>query len=368
MKNKKLLIFSYDYIPSNGGIARLCSEITNGAAEKYEEVVVLTKKKNGPQSIKQHSNVSVVYAPNKRILSELWALFFLLRLKNRKRYQILCGIWHPEALLVWLAGFRNINVLTHGAELLSGNSKFRKNFWLSIYAKWILNKTNIIANSDYTGGLSKSLASKARVKVLPLAVNHLFFKPLKRNLNNKVVFGTVSRVMQFKGHDFILKVINELPKEYKNSIEWHIAGTGPYLNQLKKDVVVLELEKNVKFHGFVPNEKLPDFYNSLDVFLLCTRQTLRSNNVEGFGLVFLEAQACGIPVIGTNTGGISSAIKQNEGGWLIEQDDKKVLTNLIKKIIDNLSLFQEQGLRARKRVEISCTWNLYCEQLFKTLQ
>jgi len=367
MKNK-LIIFSYDFPPSNGGIARLCNEIANGMATKYSEITVVTRKKEGPQIAYNKNLYTLVELPTKRFLCEWKAYSYLKNIKDKQNYHLLCGVWHPEATISWLAEFKNINVLSHGAELLHGENKFRKYFWLPIYAHWILNKVTIIANSEYTAKLSSKIAPKAKVKALPLAVNHEYFKPTLNKKNKKIIIGTVSRVLQFKGHDFILQVINKLPIAYKNKIEWQIAGTGPYLNTLKKDVAALQLEKLVKFKGFVPDDELSTFYANLDLFMLATRESSLSTQVEGFGLVFLEAQACGVPVIGANTGGIPSAVKHLNGGWLIEQDNEQELTVLLKNIIDNPIILKEEGIKARLRVEEEFTWELYCQQLFKILK
>jgi phosphatidyl-myo-inositol dimannoside synthase len=216
--------------------------------------------------------------------------------------------------------------------------------------------------------LVKKIIPKSIILTVPLAVNQNFFKPLKKKKSEKLVFGTVSRILKFKGHDFILKTLKGLSKEQISKLEWHIAGTGPYLETLKKDVNELGLDKVVFFHGFLPDNHLVTFYNSLDCFILCTRQTIKSNHVEGFGLVFLEAQSCGVPVIGTNSGGIPSAVKHLNGGWLIEQDNLQELTELIKNINDNSIILKLEGIKARQRVEEECTWDLYCQQLFNILK
>jgi len=364
----KLIIFSYDFPPSNGGIARLCNEIANGMVANYSEIIIVTRKKEGPQQTYHNNAYTIIELPTQRLKCEWQAYTFLKCIANKQDYHLLCGVWHPEATISRLAGFKNINVLTHGAELLHGGQIFRKYFWLPMYAKWILNKTNIIANSAYTAKLSQKIAPKARITGLPLAVNHIFFKPKKDKKNKKIVIGTVSRVLQFKGHDFVLNVLNKLPIAYKNKLEWQIAGTGPYLKTLKNNVQRFGLQELVKFKGFLPDEILSDFYAGLDVFILATRENPKSSNIEGFGLVFLEAQACGVPVIGTNIGGIPSAIAHENGGWLIAQDNEQELTALLKNLIDNPKILQEQGLKARLRVEEECTWDLYCEQLFKILK
>lgn len=324
--DKKLIIFSYDFPPSNGGIARLCQEIAVGQQENFQEVIVLTRQKIGESKPYNSDKVKIIELPSKRGLCELKAFQFLKNIKNKKDCKVLCGLWHPEATISILSGFKNVFVLGHGTEFLSGTSKFRKFFWLPYYAKWVLEKVKLnIANSDYTKKLIEKVNPKANVIALPLAVNEFFFNPKesesKDNGDDVLRIVSVSRILQFKGYDFIAKTIASLPEEQKKSIQWNIGGTGPYLQSLKELVKELGIEKNVIFHGFIPDEELPNFYNSNDIFVLCTREEENSTAVEGFGLVFLEAQACGVPVIGTNSGGIPSAIKHENGGWLIKQDD-----------------------------------------------
>jgi phosphatidyl-myo-inositol dimannoside synthase len=365
----KLIIFSYDYPPSSGGIARLMNEISIGAVGKFKEVIVLTKGKAGLQKYyNSNSVVKIIYLSEYRFLTEISAIRYLSKIEHKEQYYLICGLWHPEVILAKLAGFKKINVLTHGTELLSGGSKFRENIWLSIYAKYSLNKVNIIANSMFTADLSRRVSPKSIVSALPLAVNHRYFKPNLNKSNAKIIIGTVSRILQFKGHDFILETIKALPLEYKEKIEWHVAGTGPYLQVLKQDVVKYKLDSIVKLKGFIPDDKLAMFYSSLDLFILMTRESKTSANVEGFGLVFLEAQSSGVPVIGTNTGGIPSAIEHKNGGWLIGQDDKKELLILLKKIINNKIILESQGVKARNRVLRKCTWDEYNEKLFKLLR
>lgn len=366
----KLILFSYDFPPSNGGIARLCQEIAVGQQAYFEEVIVLTREKVGESNPYNFNKVQIIELPKKRIHCEKAAFSYLRKIKNKENYIILCGVWHPEAALSILAGFKNIFVLGHGTEFLSGNSKFRKYFWLSIYAKWILRKVKVtIANSNYTKKLIERIDSSARVVALPLGVNEAFFTTNGRVKKNEEVLKivSVSRILQFKGYDFIAKTIANLPDNYKNKIHWNIGGTGPYLEELIKLVHQLEITKNVTFHGFVPDEILPSFYNSNNIFVLCTREELTSTSVEGFGLVFLEAQSCGVPVIGVRSGGIPDAIEEGNGGWLIEQDNEQMLAKLFTQLIENQKLVEEEGIKARTRVIHKANWKVYNEKLFKIL-
>ena len=89
--------------------------------------------------------------------------------------------------------------------------------------------------------------------------------------------------------------------------------------------------------------------------------------MEGFGLAFLEAQACGTPVVGTRTGGIPDAVKDGEGGWLIEADDCAALGAILRNLIRSPESFASAGRLARRRVEHECTWNRYFENLSSAL-
>jgi phosphatidylinositol alpha-1,6-mannosyltransferase len=370
-KKKNLIIFSYDFPPMNGGIARLCLEIAAGIKPYYKSVIVLTRKKQGlniPYNLKE---VEVVNLPQRRLLTELYALLYLFRLKKKNNYDIICGNWHPEASLSIISGFKSTFVLGHGAEFRSGISKFRKTIWLPYYAKFVLNNVKlIIANSNYTKKLVHSVTKSANCVVLPLGVNQNFFKPIlnEETQNNILKICTVSRIEKFKGHDFIANVLAKMPKVYLNRIEWNIAGTGDYLEELIKIIHQLGIQDMVKFYGFVKDIDLPAFYNDNDIFVLCTRENQNDNNVEGFGLVFLEAQSSGIPVIGTNSGGIPDAIKEKNGGWLIEEDNEAELYDLLVGFLKDKSIVNSEGLKARKRVENRCTWEIYFRNLSRVME
>lgn len=362
-KTKSLLIFSYDFLPSDGGIAKLCYEIAKEMSQHYRSVLVLTIDKTGPIELREEEPFELVTLPGKRIKAEITALRYLRSIKDKNRYTILCGLWHPEATLAWLGGFRDIHCLAHGAELRPGKSFFRRYIWLNLYARLLFTQLHLIANSEFTAGLCRDLQPKARIHPLPLAVDTQQFQPAANHSNNRFILGTVSRVMQFKGHDFILDALRKLSAPQLAKVEWWIAGTGPYLAHLKAKVKRLELQDVVRFLGFVPDEQLPDFYQQLDLFALCTRLDNSTNQVEGFGLVFLEAQSSGVPTIGTRTGGIPSAIEHENGGWLIDQEDTSAFASIVEHLMSDPTALNIAKKRARDRVVQHHTWKGYCQRL-----
>lgn len=369
--NRSLILFSYDFPPSDGGIARLCHEIAVGAGSYYERVVVLTRERTGYSVLyNQSAGIELVEVRPQRGACEYDCFRYLRAIRNKEQYDIICGLWHPEAAIALAAGFKEVYTLAHGAELLPGASLFRKSFWLPIYGKYILKSVkSVIANSSYTEKLVKNICSDVRSIAIPLAVNEEFFKPASKEKTDRILsICTVSRIQPFKAHDFILKTIAKLPQEYKDRLHYNIAGTGPYLSQLKRLAAGLDLKDRVSFHGFIPDLQLPAFYNANELFILCTRESGDSTQVEGFGLVFLEAQACGLPVIGSRTGGIPDAVEEGNGGWLIEQDNEKELSDLLVRLTDNPQLLREMGRKARTRVEKEATWKMYCKKLFSYIR
>jgi phosphatidylinositol alpha-1,6-mannosyltransferase len=96
---------------------------------------------------------------------------------------------------------------------------------------------------------------------------------------------------------------------------------------------------------------------------MCTREQKAAKQVEGFGLAFLEAQACGTVTIGTRQGGIVDAIEDNNGGFLIDRDDDASLTRQIEELVKSPSLCKEQGVMARQRIEKEATWQHYGQRV-----
>lgn len=351
----RIIILTYDFSPNNGGIARLCKEILKQCIATGTDYLVVTPVQ-GP------AEDNVVRISGRRGIVELKILRYLRSIKQEGDL-ILTGTFHPDGLLAWLTGIP-CYFLAHGAELMEGRTVFRRIIW-ERYRRWMLTKANkVIANSNYTAALVSHCSPKANVIALPLGVDNEYFHPTKPKHNDEFLYlCSISRLEKFKAHDFVIETIASLPEGYRNKIRLTIGGKGPYKETLEKMVEEKELQNIVTFAGFISDDELRDFYSEHDAFILCTREDKATYHVEGFGLVFTEAQACGTPCIGTRAGGIPDAIDEGNGGWLIEQDDKSALRILLINLIDNRQLLLLQADNARKRVESSCNWKAYFSEL-----
>jgi GT2 family glycosyltransferase len=253
-------------------------------------------------------------------------------------------------------------------------NRWRRALWSALRRRVLEHADLVVANSDYTKELVSQVAPKTNVETIPLAVDPDRFSPgdgeqakATFGLAGKRVLCTVSRLERYKAFDVVLQAIANLAPSDREQLVYLIAGRGPYEQTLRKLALDLGIEANVRWLGFVSEEELPQVYRASDVFVLCTRDAPQERSVEGFGLVFLEAQSCGTPVVGTRTGGIPAAIREGEGGWLIEQDDIPALTQLIRDLVHSPQIFRAEGIKARQRILRDCTWESYGQRLASAL-
>jgi phosphatidylinositol alpha-1,6-mannosyltransferase len=367
----ELLVFSSDYPPNDGGIARLCSEIASGWARSGAAVQVIAPAPDAGNAIYPQLEHEL-RVRHSRPWRE-WESYRALR-KRTGLGPTVCGLWYPDGLLAQIACARPRIILAHGLELMPTEGRWRRAIWRRML-KWVCESADlVIANSEFTRKLVLEGAPRANVLAIPLAVDDQRFAPgdaqdarRRFGVANKIVLSTVSRLDSYKGHDVVFLAIASCRESIRTNLVYLIAGRGPHRGELERQVAELGLTDQVRFLGFVPEDDLPDLYRASDLSLLCSREVAERQQVEGFGLVFLEAQSCGTPVIGTRAGGIPDAVKEGEGGWLIEQDDAAALSGLLSRLVDDPSAFRAEGKRARNRVERQCTWDHYMHQFAAAL-
>jgi len=369
---KDLLVFSSDFPPNDGGVARLCSEIAAGCARAGMKVQVIAPGRTKRIPIPA-SRIVEFRVRGPRPWRE-WASYRALH-HRMGRGPVICGLWYPDGVLAHAAGARPRVILAHGFELMPSQARWRREIWRRMLRRVCGSADLVVANSEYTRRQVIERAPGANALAIPLAVDHERFSPgdgeeAKRRFGvaKKIVLSTVSRLHAYKGHDVVLRALAAGREDGRRNLVYLIAGKGPHQGELERQVQELGLAEQVRFLGFVPEGDLPDLYRATDLFLLCSREVIERQEVEGFGLVFLEAQACGTPVIGTRTGGIPDAVKEGEGGWLIAADDSATLAHMLSLLAADPEPFRRAGQEARRRVERECTWEHYLRRFTSTLE
>jgi phosphatidyl-myo-inositol dimannoside synthase len=368
-------ILSYDYPPNDGGISRLTASFCEELHDTGHNVEVCTLSMAKPKAGLHRPDIPTYVLPPKKGFREIGLAKYILKAPKEKK--IITTVWNPEATIAYGLQRKNLYILAHGNEVMPypKNAKFK--IKSELRKKVLKSARCVICNSRYTEQLVLNIDSNIKTQVLNPGVDYERFdidiskQDARKKLNlpeNKKIILSVSRVDQYKGHDTVLYALASLTKSEKNKIHYVIAGKGSYLDNLKKLAKSLNLNDHITWAGFVQDSDLPILYKASDLFILCTREDEQIRGVEGFGMVFLEAQAAGVAVIGTNAGGIPDAIKPEQGGWLIEQDSSVEVTKFLKLLIKDPELFTCQGILGRQRAQTDASWSNYSKQLIKILE
>ena len=269
----------------------------------------------------------------------------------------------PEGLVAWIMARllrKPLVVYCHGEELSTWGRgrKFRTMLWVYRHAD-----ANI-ANSEYT--LEEMVKLGVRRETITLiypGVETERFRPglpcedLKQSIGLQAgqhLILSVGRLVRRKGFDQVIRAIPELVKQ---GIDAHYALIGigedwDYLSDLAKELGVSE---RLHLLGHVSPEDLPRWYNACDVFVMANREI--NGDTEGFGMVFLEAAACGKPSIAGNAGGTGAAVVDGVTGYRVDGTNVSVLVGRLSALLSNSDLAAQLGHAGMVRARDEFSWN-----------
>ncbi len=223
------------------------------------------------------------------------------------------------------------------------------NYWyaylgyLGIFGKFvekicgkISNKTIAISNT-MKDELIKMGATKDNIKVIPYGVDIERVDKISQN-PQKIDVLFVSRLVSYKNPDVLIKAIQMVRKNIPN-VNCYIIGDGPEKQKLFALTKELNLEENVKFTGFMESEEIFSFMKSSKIFVF-------PSTVEGFGMVIIEAFACGLPVIGINSQSsrcVSELIEDGKNGFLLNKLDENMFAEKITLLLKDENLRNKMG-------------------------
>ncbi len=225
----------------------------------------------------------------------------------------------------------------------------------------------VIANSTFTvETLAKAGVRTEHVTQISPGVDADTFCPAapddelvsRLGLEGKVVLLSVGRLTLRKGHD---QVISALPRilEAVPNLVYVIASDGEEREHLEELVAKHGVGGAVHFLGAVDVDSLPRLYNTCDIFIMANRE-LPGGDIEGFGIVFLEANACGKPVIGGASGGTSDAIRHGQSGLRIDGTSIDEIVDAVTTLAADAEKRQAMGTFGRKLVLENYTWDVIC--------
>jgi glycosyltransferase involved in cell wall biosynthesis len=199
-------------------------------------------------------------------------------------------------------------------------------------------------------------------------------KTLKLHLAEKLGFRpdsrlllTVGRLVERKGvHWFIANVMPELVKTCPDCV-YLVVGSGRFSSEVRKTIAANNLDTHVLMLGNVDNETLRQIYNVSDIFIMPNIPV--SGDMEGFGVVALEAASCRLPVVASNLEGIKDAVRDGQNGFLLDPGDAASFTGIVKEFFQDTGLRENLGEWARKFTIQNFGWDSaadkYSQEFFR---
>ncbi|MFF9203003.1 glycosyltransferase family 4 protein [Streptomyces sp. NPDC014986] len=226
--------------------------------------------------------------------------------------------------------------------------------------------------SRIAGALTPEAA--ARMVQLPPGVDEKTFHPgsggedvrARLGLTDRPVVVCVSRLVPRKGQDTLIRAMPAILAAQPDAVLL-IVGGGPYEKDLRVLARDAGVAASVRFTGSVPWSELPAHYGAGDVFAMPCRTRRGGLDVEGLGIVYLEASATGLPVVAGDSGGAPDAVLDGETGWVVRGDSPDQTADRVITLLGDGELRRRMGGRGREWVERKWRWDLLAEHLEKLL-
>jgi phosphatidyl-myo-inositol dimannoside synthase len=218
--------------------------------------------------------------------------------------------------------------------------------------------------------LAGPLGRSAQLVQLPPGVDIDTFRPdvdgsevrARYGLTGRPVIVCVSRLVPRKGQDTLIRSLPAV-REAVPDAALLLVGAGRFREELAALATSLGVQDSVVFAGGVPHEELPAHYAAGDVFAMPCRTRRGGLDVEGLGIVFLEASATGLPVVVGDSGGAPDAVRDGETGLLVDGRDVSAVADRLVVLLRDEPLRQRMGAAGRAWVEAEWRWDLMADRL-----
>ncbi|MFF9480240.1 glycosyltransferase family 4 protein [Streptomyces sp. NPDC014733] len=223
-------------------------------------------------------------------------------------------------------------------------------------------------------GAALTPRAAARMVQLPPGVDEKTFHPgsggdeirARLGLTDRPVVVCVSRLVPRKGQDTLIEAMPAITAAVPDAVLL-IVGGGPYEKELRALAERTGVAESVRFTGAVPWAELPAHYGAGDVFAMPCRTRRGGLDVEGLGIVYLEASATGLPVVAGDSGGAPDAVLDGETGWVVPGGSPQATAERIVTLLQDPELRRRMGERGRAWVEEKWRWDLLAEKLKELL-
>jgi len=367
----RILLIARVFPPRIGGIERYIYNIYNRISKSFE-ISVITPKETGDLIFDDSQTLNVIRTfrlplIRDRLRTPLVGMIIhaFQEIYRNKPQQIHCDQFESAIISKLLSVYFRIPYIVYAYGMEISDNK-----WIRLKSWALRDAAAIITISEDTKNKLKELPniSEERIKIVYPGVDTLRFKINRQDSRIRLMYGlcdkkiilTVGRLTHIreKGHDTVIKAMPGIVSCIPNSV-YLVVGQGDDRNRLEQLAHKHKIQENIIFVGNVTDENLHEYYQACDVFVMLSRDRVNKHGGilgEGFGIVFLEAGACGKPVIGSKSGGIPDAIVNGETGYLVDPTDLNAVVTAITNLLHDDNLAQRLGNCGRRRIEKYFTW------------
>lgn len=377
----RILFLTQDFPPDRGGIARLYGELSSRFPAGRVCVSTVARRTGEEMEPAATTQVPIVRMPftfrEARRAENIirWARWSAHHVRSQQVTLLHVGNFHPAGYIaLWLNLRLGIPYLlfVHGLDLYNEKRKCRQSKIKRLGARLLFGRAAaVIANSGHTAATTRGLLDELEIKDPPPTIvvhpgaDPDRFRPSIEGVgevgpgqdpDEGLLLLSVARLVPRKGIDTALEAVARLAPSFPRLI-YVIAGSGPDRERLERMAAILGIASRVHFLGDVQEDALPRLYAAADVFVLLAREGLEQDSVEGFGIVYCEAAAAGVPVVAADSGGVSDAVRDEETGILVPPNNPEAAARAIRHLIENRAVRQEMGRNGRRLVEEYYNWD-----------
>jgi phosphatidyl-myo-inositol dimannoside synthase len=354
----KILIFTLEYPPFRGGVANYYGNIVKHWPEKAEIFVL----DNNKEDLISNSLPFLKWIPSILRLNRF--------IKDNKIDFVLVGHILPlgtvACILSYFLKFK-FAIIMHGMDYSFSQKSKRK----MLLVRKILKRSDkiICSNSYLVNEVKKYFKDKVFLfnpgvgATVESQQNILDELKNKYDLENKFLLLTVGRLVERKGFTKVINLMPQLIKIIPNLV-YIIVGNGPICEKLSGQIKSLNL-KNVIMINDADDEARNAWLNLSDVFIMVSKDI--RGDYEGFGIVYLEANLAGKPVIAGDSGGVRDAVIDNETGLLVDPGNDEMIINAIQKLFLDKNLREKIGQNGKTRALNEFEWSNHVNDLYKIL-
>lgn len=353
----KHLLLTLEYPPSHGGIATYLDNLIRQMPA--EDVFVIAEKNAENESYDSLQKYNIERWEN---LSNWKGLLFKLKkfIKQNKIDHLIISHILPFGYLALVLGIP-FSVILHGMDIRLTRTSFLKRFLTGIMLK---RAKVIVVNSNDTEKIVRMYGDYSLKTVIaypcPKDLLNIQYSVEKEKeivdqyFKGKQVILSVNRLVKRKGNDKVIETLPGLLSKYP-SLQYIIIGTGEERSNLEKLADQLDVSNHVVFLDNISDQDLPYYYKNSQVFVMPARIE-KDYDVEGFGIVYLEAALFGTPSIAGNVGGAPEAVINGETGITVDPNSIEEIFSAIESLLNNQALRESLGVAAKNRVLTNFIW------------